>query len=85
MLNQFLSGALFFGFVTAALFFLRFWSKTQDRLFLMFAISFFLLGAERLVITFVPLRNEFQFSAYSIRLLAFLLLIFVILDKNRGR
>lgn len=85
MANQFISGILFAGFVIAALFFFCFWRKTRDRLFLMFAVSFLLFGIERLVISFVPLRDEFQFSVYCIRLIAFLLLIFAILDKNRRK
>lgn len=85
MLNAFIAGATFFGFLIAALFFLRFWKKTSDRLFLMFSISFLLLGIERVVTAFVPVRSEFQFYTYSIRLVAFLLLICAILDKNRKK
>ena len=84
MINYFISGAICFGFLTAALFFLRFWKKTDDRLFLIFAISFLLLSIERIVLLFLPVRGEFQFCVYGIRLLAFLLLIFAILDKNRS-
>jgi hypothetical protein len=85
MFNQFISGAVFLGFLTSALFFFRFWNKTNDRLFLMFAISFFLMGIERIVVSFVPVRGEFQFYVYGIRLLAFVLLLWAILDKNRGK
>ena len=85
MLSHFISGGIFFGFLIAALFFLRFWNKTGDRLFLIFAISFLLLSAERIVLLLLSVRGEFQFSVYSIRLLAFLLLIGAILDKNRSR
>lgn len=85
MLNAFINGATFFGFWIAALFFFRFWRKTNDRLFLMFSISFLLLGIERIVTAFVPVRGEFQFYTYSIRLAAFVLLICAILDKNRAK
>jgi hypothetical protein len=85
MFNQFISGAVFFGFLISALFFFRFWNKTHDRLFLMFSISFLLLGLERIVVSFASVRSEFQFYVYGIRLLAFSLLIWAILDKNRGK
>lgn len=83
MLNQFISGAVFFGFIISALFLYRFWKKTRDRLFLMFSISFLLLGIERVIVSFASVRAEFQYYVYGIRLLAFSLLIWVILDKNR--
>jgi hypothetical protein len=83
MPNQFLNGAIFFGFLISAHFFFRFWSQTRDRLFLMFAISFLLLAVERTVASFVPVQAEHQFYVYGIRLVAFILLICAILDKNR--
>ena len=39
-LNSFLSGAVVLSFLICALFFLRYWSRTRDELFLSFAISF---------------------------------------------
>jgi len=84
MFNQFISGAVFFGFFIAALFFFRFWNKTGDRLFLIFAFSFLLMGIERIVNSFMPVAGEFRYYVYSIRLLAFSLLLFAILDKNRA-
>ena len=85
MPNQFLGGALCLGFFISTLFFYRFWQKTGDRLFLIFAISFFLLGLERIVAAFVPVQAEHQFCVYGFRLLAFILLICAVLDKNRSR
>ena len=41
---DFLSGAVTIGYVLAALFFVRFWRRTADRLFLAFAIAFGLLA-----------------------------------------
>jgi amino acid transporter len=83
MLTTFTSGAIFLGYLAAALFFFRFWKKTRDRLFVMFSISFFVLGMERIVPLFVSITNEHQLYIYGTRLVAFLLLIFAILDKNR--
>ena len=41
---EYLSGAVTMGFVVAAIFFLRFWRRTSDRLFLSFALAFALLA-----------------------------------------
>ena len=43
-LLDFLSGSVTFGFLLAALFFLRFWRRTRDGLFLAFATAFLLLA-----------------------------------------
>jgi hypothetical protein len=83
MFNQFLNGAIVFGFWIAALFFLRFWRSTRDRLFALFSFSFFLLGCERIVVALLTNLGEFHFSVYFIRLLAFGMIIFGIVQKNR--
>lgn len=64
-----------------ALFFWRFWKRTSDRLFAFFAVAFLLLGLERLGIGLMTGRVESYF--YFIRLCAFLLIIYAIVDKNR--
>ena len=43
-LYDFLSGAVALGFFVCALFFLRFWRRTRDALFLAFALAFVLMG-----------------------------------------
>ena len=43
-LYDFLSGAVAFGFFVCGLFFLRFWRRTRDELFMAFALAFGLLG-----------------------------------------
>jgi len=85
MLNQFLSGATCFGFFIAATFFFRFWNKTRDWFFLMFSISFLLMAVERIIASCPLVGGEFQFYIYGIRLLAFVILIYAILDKNHSR
>lgn len=67
----------------AALFFLRFWRETGDRLFVMFAISFFLLGITRFGLVISQDYIEGQTYWYWVRLAAFLLILFAIVDKNR--
>jgi hypothetical protein len=81
-LNQFLLGAVVLACGTAGLFFLRFWRKTHDRLFVVFAVAFWTLGLNWLALAFTT-RDEVRTALYVIRLLAFLLILAGILDKNR--
>ena len=84
-----LVAAYFTGFFTAAslvvaLFFLRFWVKSRDRLFLIFGIAFWILALGRVLLLMVgdPNREDHSFI-YLIRLVAFGLILFAIVDKNR--
>ena len=72
------------GAFTCGLFFLRFWRKARDRLFLMFSFTFFLLGIERVIsASIADISDENRVAIYLIRLAAFLLILFGIWDKNR--
>jgi hypothetical protein len=78
-----LLGAIAMGSFVAGLFFLRSWKKTGDRLFLFFAISFFLEGANRFGLVMTPNPNEADPIVYIVRFVSFLLIIIGIVDKNR--
>jgi amino acid transporter len=84
-LKVLVSGAMVMGYLTAGLYFLRFWRDTRDRLFAIFAAAFGLLAVQRAALTLAVHGGE-QGSAwiYGIRLLAFLLILFAIVDKNRA-
>ena len=82
-LYDFLSGAVVLGFVTCALFFLRFWKKTRDRLFAIFAIAFWVLGLNWLALAFTQ-TDEVRTWLYGVRFLAFLLILWGIIEKNRA-
>lgn len=82
-LHLLLSGALILGLMLSALFFLRFWSTTRERLFAWFAASFALLACERLLLVWSPLGSEVHLPIFLIRLAAFGLMIAAIIDKNR--
>jgi len=84
-LHDFLSGAVAFGFVIAGLFFLRFWRRTRDSLFLAFAFAFWLLGAGQALLTLADVLVEERSWLYLFRLAAFTLIIAAILRKNRRR
>lgn len=79
----FMSGAIVAGYVVASAFFLKFWRQTRDRLFLIFSLAFATLAAQRIVLAFASWEGERQVPIYSVRLLAFLLILGAIVDKNR--
>lgn len=80
---NFLAGAVSFGFVICALFFLRFWRRTRDGLFLGFALAFALLGIGQGILALADIPTEEGGSLYLIRLVAFAVIIIAILRRNR--
>jgi hypothetical protein len=83
MLIDFLSGAVTTGFVVAGLFFLRFWKRTGDGLFIAFAFAFWLLGLGQALLSFTDIPVEERSWLYLLRLAAFLLILVSIWWKNR--
>lgn len=81
-LGSFLSGAVTFGFLTAGLFFARFWQRTRDKLFLAFAVAFVLLGVNQALLALLDVPVEGRSSLYLIRLAAFSLIVIAIIRKN---
>lgn len=88
-INGFLMGGIAVGYAIAALFFLRFWHKTRDRLFVMFSISFALLSAIRVILFSLTLYEAHDVSEdhfiYWFRFAAYMLILFAIIDKNREK
>ena len=68
----------------AALFFLRFWRETRDRLFGFFAGAFVLLALQRIALAAALVSQHDTTVYYVLRLAAFVVLLIGILDKNRG-
>lgn len=83
MFNQFLDGAATISQLVIALFFVRFWKRTSDRLFLFFAGAFVFLMIERIVRAVMAAQTEWAPYIYTIRLVAFVLIIVAVVDKNR--
>lgn len=84
-MHDFLIGANALANAAIALFFLRFWHQTRDRLFLAFSLSFGLLTASRVALVISNINVEDRASFYWVRLAAYLLILFAVLDKNRLR
>jgi hypothetical protein len=80
---QFVSGLITMGYLVAGLFFLRFWTRTRDGLFLTFAVAFWLLAANQgfAAIAGNGVREE-RTWLYLLRLAAFALIIIAVAAKN---
>lgn len=85
MVNVLISGALAAGQGVIGLFFLRYHRTTRERLFLIFAIAFWILAANRVAISLFAADDETRTYLFLVRLLAYLLILYGIWDKNRGR
>ncbi len=83
-MRDFMQGALMMGNAVVALFFLRLWRKTQDRLLATFSIAFWLMALLRVVNALVEVPSEHVHYLYLLRLLSYSLIIYAIVDKNRG-
>lgn len=76
-------GAIAMGSFVAGLLFLRYWRDGHDRFFLLFALSFFVEGLNRVALALSPRPNEGSPWLYGIRLVAYGLILLAILEKNR--
>jgi uncharacterized membrane protein HdeD (DUF308 family) len=83
MIEGFLLGVIATSSLTAALFFLRFWRHTRDSLFLAFTLAFTIEGLSRCTMLFFRYPNEGSPWIYFVRLLAFLIILAAIVNKNR--
>ena len=85
-LDIFLSGSIMSGSFVIGLFFFKFWNKFKDRLFLYFAISFWILTLTRLLTAIFDGSSKPRTTIfYVLRLIAFLIILFAIFDKNRQK
>ncbi|HEX2210929.1 MAG TPA: DUF5985 family protein [Longimicrobium sp.] len=83
-LSSVTSGVLVMGYLIAGLFFLRFWHETRDRLFGIFAAAFWLLALQRFLLVLLEHATGDLVWLYGLRLLAFVLMLLAIVDKNRA-
>jgi hypothetical protein len=83
LLAAYFAGLFTAASLVAALFFLRFWKRSGDSLFLCFALAFVLLAANNALSGFIG-GDEYP-AIYLLRLAGFALIIFGILRKNLAR
>jgi hypothetical protein len=79
---EFLSGAVTVGYLVAAGFFLRYWRKTAERLFVIFAVAFALLALNQALAHVLAVVSEPSSFVYGLRAFAFVLILLAIVDKN---
>ncbi len=84
-MRQLLQGATAMGSVVIGLFFFRFYGSRRDVLFFLFGAAFWLLAINNIALGLTDATAETRVSAYVVRLLAFLLIIAAIVQKNRAR
>jgi hypothetical protein len=82
-LRLLLVGATAMAWFVAGLFFLRYWRSTHDRFFLLFALAFWIEAANRVDLGLSRSWSEASPLHYSIRLVAYLLILYAIWHKNR--
>ena len=80
---DFLAGATALACVAIGVFFFRFWRDSRDRLFLAFAVSFWIFAVNRVVLAALDRDHEARVAVYSLRALAFLVIIGAVVDRNR--
>jgi hypothetical protein len=81
---DFLNGIAMAGSLGVGLFFLRLWHETRDRFFVLFALAFWVLALTWLALAWTAPMSEHRHFLYAGRLVAFLLIIAAIVDKNRS-
>lgn len=84
-LEGLVAGGLATGFLVLAAFFLRFWGRTRDGLFLAFSAAFALMAVNQALPVVLHIPQEDRGGIYLIRLAAFLLIIVAVVGKNLRR
>lgn len=82
-MTEFIAGAITMVFATIGLFFWRFWRKSRDPFYIMFALAFWIMALNRMMpISNPPASGEGLPLYYIVRLAAFLLILGAIIHKN---
>lgn len=82
-LLRFLNGAIAAASVLAGLFFLRYWRLSRERLFAFLWLAFWLMALNWIALGVIDWGPETRHRAYFLRLLAFVLIIVGVIEKNR--
>lgn len=80
--SEFVSGLITAGFLVCSGFFLKYWARIREDLFLAFAVAFAILALSQALTTLLGLPLEERSYIYLLRLLAFIIVIVGILRKN---
>jgi hypothetical protein len=80
---DFLGGAATVASWVVAMFLFKFWRESRDRLLLIFSLAFVVLGLNWVLVAAFHPGRETRHLFYLVRLVAFLLILVAIVDKNR--
>jgi hypothetical protein len=80
----FIAGMITSGYLVISLFFLKFWNRSGDLLFIAFSAAFFLLAANQFLLAVGGVPAEEQSWVFLLRIAAFLLIALAIVHKNTG-
>jgi hypothetical protein len=83
IIHGFLLGIIATSSLAAGGFFLKFWRQTRDVFFLAFGAAFVIEGLNRTSFLLLERPSEGSPSIYVVRLLAFVLILAAIINKNR--
>ena len=81
---EMLSGALLLSYLMAGAYFFKFWRSTGDRLFIHFAVAFWLFVLNQLATSIPAIADETDGYEYVLRVAGFVVIIVGIVDKNVG-
>lgn len=81
-MREFLWGLLTMASAVSSLLFLRYGKVTRDRIFLFFSAAFLAMTFNWFGLAIIEPDNEHRHVAYLLRLLAFVLILVGIIDKN---
>jgi hypothetical protein len=80
----FLNGVAACASLVAGVLFLRFWRETSDRLFLWFALAFWMFAANWTGVIILQPPQETRHWFYMLRLAGFALILAAVIEKNRA-
>ena len=83
-MSDFLDGATMLASLGVALFFLKYWRTTGDRLFAVFSAAFAVFAVNRVLLVSLDEESEYRTGVYLLRAAAFTLIALAIVDKNYG-
>ena len=81
---SFLNGAVAMACIIAGIAFLAYWRDSRDRLFVFFAVAFWVLAFNWVLIAAIDPASEHRHWFYLLRLVAFALIAVGIVEKNRS-
>ena len=81
-LAGFLGGVIAMLFVVIGVYFVKFWSRTRDPLFIAFAVAFWLLALNQSLLATNVVPSEERGWTYLLRVAAFVFIAIAIARKN---